>query len=415
MRHLSGLFVCLLLITSCGRERLSDDQVQATETSGRSVTIDLPVNAEWVATGIKMASGLRIHVEVDDPRIAKGSPEVHPRATVPTYGLHGLVVRVGDQGIAVPTDGDYWLQGSTISEGEQVYIGRNLVPPDPYSEQSTASDSVTDETVLLPVNYEPVAYKVLLTTRASDAVALLNPIDQFYTFVQAGGKPQTYEWDQLDNAFQYSLDISDFRDFRRVMYNVNINTQSLNTATPDDGVNSALSQIQGPELTEGVYYWRVRAQINSGQLLSPDLVWTERSLIYRIGVEERRTVPPVEILTPASPSGSLFLTTGQFLAIEFSALPDASGLIWRHRNFHKPCGNSVNPDVDIPVEESVWQAFPAEYIGNDISRVPQLYGFLRTGSLAEGQWLIRIETKDGADKLGTRMGANNYRLTVGCQ
>lgn len=405
-RIVVGVCAVALVFTACGRERdtTTDD---LSVTGGLGQTLAIPAATEWVATGISMEPGLRAEVQVSQDQMPLGDIKVDNLATIPTFGLHGVIGKIGIEGLPFVIGERYEVQGSSLTQGEQLYVGRNLAPTDPFADQLTAPADDTATTELIQPAYTAHEYIVQVRTYASNSPALLTPVDGFY---DATPNP-VFDWDDQNNAAQYSLDISRFKDFRSILFNVNIASTSLNSALLGLDPTDPLGGTTSPNLTEGVYYWRVRGQINTGRTLSPNLEWTDRSVAHRLGVELEQAVPAPTVLTP---SGPVALDDGQFLTMEFLAQPDASGLVWRYGMHTAACGTTINPDTESPVRQSVWFAFQSDYRGNDIGQVPPLYGFFRTASLTQGEWLVRIETRDGKDRNALRTGIADYRFSVGC-
>ena len=396
-----------VLLAACGRER--DDTTDTDNSGSLGMTVKIPADTEWVATGIDMQPGVRVEISVSQDQLPLGDIKVDDLATIPTFGLHGVIGKIGQYGLPFVVGERYEVQGSSLTQGEELYVGRNLAPTDPFAEQLTdAAADDTSTTEIIEPAYTPSEYSVLLRSFASNSPALLTPVDGFY---DSTPNP-VFDWDDQNNAAQYSLDISRFRDFRSILFNVNIASTSLNTSLLGIDPTDPLGDTQSPNLTEGVYYWRVRGQINTGRTLSPNLEWTDRSVAYRLGVELEQSVPAPQVLTP---SGAVALADGQFLTMEFLAQPDASGLVWRYSMHTAACGTTINPDSEEPVRRSVWLAFQSDFRGNDIGQVPPLYGFFRTASLTQGEWLVRLETRDGKDRDALRTGVTDYRFSVGCE
>jgi len=320
-----------------------------------------------------------------------------------------LIGRVGEKGFPFPIPGIYELATSSLNRGMLLYVGRNLPPPSGITVPNLDPVTTGSARKWIPP-YTPERYRVRIFGRETNAPALLTPIDNFYTN-QAN---PIFGWDQLNNASQYLLEISDFSDFRRIIFTVNVNTTSVNTSLlgvsfpfPTTG-----STPSGPSLTEGLYYWRVMAQINVGRLLSPELIWTEHSVPFRIGVETGQTLPspiPLNVTTEVS------VKEDQVIAIEFLQKPDASGLFWRYLTYHGSCGEAItSTNPSLLVEYSPWMVFQQEFQRNRIVEPPLSYGYLATPILSRGEWLVRIETRDGEDITLSRMGVLEIRIHAGC-
>ena len=402
-----GIASCLAIL-SCGRDRELEEEPIVGSPIGQAVTVEIPVSAQWVPTGIEMGLGVRAEITVPADQRPLGDVKVSNRASLPTYGLHGVIGRIGESGVPFVIGTRYVVQGSSLTAGEQLFLGRNLAPEDPFADLVTAAEEGTDTTEIIRPSYEPSDYVANVQTYATNSPTLLTPIDGFYS----NSPNPVFDWDDQNNSAQYSLDISRYRDFRNILFNTTVGTTSLNSAILGIDPTNPVNTGNTPNLTEGLYYWRVRGQINTGRTLQPNLEWTERSVVYRLGVELEQSLPAPVVITP---SGSVDLSSGQFLTLEFLAQPDASGLVWRYALYSDSCQATINPDESIAAKRSVWQAFQSEYESNDVSQVPSLYGVLRTGSLSEGAWLVRVETRDGKDRDESRVGGVNYRFTVGCQ
>lgn len=403
-----ALFPFLFLLINCGRENLSPANSATLSTPVKeSVVITVPPDQRWVPTGIVLTRGFRIRIEGRDTLGSPplGSPYADFEAPISTYGPDGLIGRVGETGIPFPAAPGYELDASSLNEGRMLYVGRNI-PPQGITTPTTPP-GVTYEVITLP--YDPLPYTVRITVKPSNSPALLAPIDRFF---DSNPNP-VFEWDQLNNAAQYLLEISDFPDFRRIIFNLNVNTTSANTGLLGISFPNPNTVAQGPNLQEGVYYWRVKAQVNQGRLFSPDLIWSDYSVPFQLGVETESPLPPPLLLNPST--SSLRIAADQVLPVEFLARPDASGIYWRFQAYYGTCGETITADDPGRLRYiTPWQVFQKQFQRNRINEPPLLYAFFLTPFLTQGNWVIRIATRDGIDDRETRLGVLDLRIRAGC-
>lgn len=420
-RHLLSLLL-ILFLAACGRQEGTggnqdgDPFGQAGDYADPLVLfetdIDVPIEAVWVNTGLRLRGNQRIAIAGQTASGFKpvGHPVPNKRAPVPIFGDDGLIGRIGEDGFPFPIPDIYEVQGSSLSEGEYLFVGRNVAPPQPFVGGTQEADAAATDTAsgaIVNIPYTPESYIVRLTVRQTDAPAVLTPIDGFY----GNNSNPIFDWDEIDNASQYNLDMSDFPDFRRVIFSINVATTSINTATFQIDPTNPGAPVN-PNLAEGLYYWRVRAQVNDGRLLNPNLTWTDRSVIFRIGVETADPLPPPELLTP---SGLVAVDTNTVIPFEVLAIPDASGLEWRYRFFSAGCGDVIDPsDNQVANLASPWMVFQQTYTSNRIDLPERLYASFSSPILSQGSWLLRVDTRDGADQAGVRLGALDYEFHVSC-
>lgn len=399
----------LLILSGCGREEVQPQAGGATAPLAPVEKVQLLLKPEerWVPTGIVIARGFRYRITGQDALGAAplGSPYADFNAPISTYGPDGLIGKVGEKGIPFPIPSFYELDGSSLSEGKMLFVGRNI-PPQGLTIPATPP-GVTYEIITAP--YTPLTYTVEVGVFPSNSPALLAPIDRFF---DRNPNP-VFEWDQLNNAAQYLLEISDFSDFRRIIFNLNVNTTSANTGLIGISFPNPNTVAQGPNLSEGVYYWRVKAQINRGRLFSPDLVWSDYSVPFILGVETESPLPPPILLNPTV--AELRVAANTVLPVEFLARPDASGIFWRFLAYGGTCGEAVTADDPGRLRFlTPWQVFEKQFQRNRINEPPLLYGFFLTPLLTQGQWLIRIATRDGVDDREARLGVLDLKISAGC-
>ncbi len=416
-----GLMAAALVLGGCAREEGSGTETTTGQgPTPETLTLDertvrVPVDTIWMNSGIVLRMGERIELtaRTDTGNPTAGSPIADDSAPLPTYGSDGLIGRIGENGFPFAINGEFDLQGSSLTAGEPLFLGRNTAPPQPFLSEITtdAPGAATAQTLAaeeIVIDYDPEPYEVDVRIRISDAPALLTPID---TFFESDGNP-IFDWDEIDNASQYNLDISSFPDFRSVIFSINVGTTSINTATLTVDPTNPTAPVT-PNLSEGLYYWRVRAQVNAGRILNPNLTWTERSIPFRLGVETEAQLPAPRLLTP---DGPVVVNIGSVVPFEVLATPDASGLQWRYRFFDGSCGEVIDPSGSaIARLGSPWMVFQQTFQSNRIEEPQKMYGAFVSPVLEEGEWLLRVETRDGLDNSGDRIGVLDYEFTAGCQ
>src|SRR5690606_6086520 len=131
---------------------------------------------------------------------AGGSPLPDDRAPLPLYGADGLIARIGDTGfpLAVPTERR--LQGSTVDQDSELFLGRNTAPPKPVLGTTSPTDDAAATGAQVVLTHDPEDYAVRVRVWSTDAPALLTPIDGFYD----DNPNPVFDWDELDNASQYN-------------------------------------------------------------------------------------------------------------------------------------------------------------------------------------------------------------------
>ncbi len=399
----------LLLAAACGREE-EDPALEAAGAAGVQ-TVVLPSDIQWLNTGIVMRPGTRVHIQPAPSQLdeALGVDEANMRADIPASGSFGLLARVGEHGLPVAVGEGVALQASSHTWGEGVFIGRNGRPSD-FSAANGAAEDVTHvaETVLNDLT-------VILEVEKTTSPAPLAPVMGFFT----SNPSPTFDWDDSEDAFKYVFELSMYPDFRDQLLNLEPTASSVSLAALQSDDNSGTPTIPGQSnpsasLGEGVYYWRVRAQVNTCRTIAPCFTWTDHSVVHAFGRETRAALPQPRVLTPAA--GDRF-NSGEPVLLELTQVPDASGLFWRYQLYHGACGTVINPANAQPKTVSPWYVFRREFRNNFIGDAPQRYAARPLRDLSNGSYVVRLETVDGADGAAldtARAGRRDVAFTVGC-
>lgn len=416
MKRVLSLFVLGALALTAGCSRDVEDAAGPADAYPQTISAKLTADVAWANTGVKLRPHQRIRITPAAASLedALGRDEADFSAPVPTAGAFGLLARFGEKGLPVPVGEGVELQAGSTEWGEYLFVGRNGAPSDFAQPQTT--EATEDVTAVANTVLDAIDLEIELT--ATDGPALLAPVPGFFT---ANASP-TFDWDDVEDAFKYVFELSRFPDFRDQVLSVELSTgSSLSLANLSaEQNNSGQPTIPGQNnpaatLSEGVYFWRVRAQQNIGRTIAPEFVWTDHSPVGTFGIETRATVTAPRILSPV---GASRFATGAPVLLEFTATPDASGLFWRYRGYTGACGTTLDTATSQEVVVSPWFVFRKEYVSNFIGEVPRRYAAATLDALDTGEHLYEIEVIDGADGRilsAARTGRANVAFSVGCQ
>jgi len=115
------------------------------------------------------------------------------------------------------------------------------------------------------------------------------------------------------------------------------------------------------------------------------------------------------------PQGAINISTGSSLFVEFIESPDPSGVVWRYWLKQADCGGTPQIDTTQDKPRAGWSVFSGTYEVYDPNTPPQLYSAFDTGSLSKGNWLLRIEVRDGSDSDGTNSSFTDLDINAGCE
>jgi hypothetical protein len=367
-----------------------------TGTPGQAYPLTLSRDTAWLNTGLQFVPGNIFHITAGEE--ATGEIQTLEDDPIPMFGHGGLIGRIGLKGRPFPIGMDYRVAGNSLNIDEELFLGwndRDFTPPaDPEAAR------------------KDLEVKVLV--EATNGAPLLAPADGIWA---ANAQPN-FNWDEINDAAQYKLEVSQFPDFRMLEISntstvTTFNLVSVGVSTPTiGGTNTSDNQVTLPE---GVHYWRVRAQLNTGRTLAPSYGWTDWSLTFHYGVELGLIAPTAPIIL--KPEAGDILLEGETAIFEFTSPPDPSGLVWRYRQVKTACGESPSINSDDPEsgEPSSWQVFPGTMEVADPTQSPQYYAYFTSPVLDRGEWLFRVETRDGADAAASRVASTDLQASVGCE
>jgi hypothetical protein len=358
------------------------------ETAGLAYTLTLSRDVAWLDTDLKFVQANIFDITAGEK--AQGELETVENDPIPMSGHGSLIGRVGQQGRPFPIGMGYQVAGNSLNTGEFLYLGWN-----DWDFSSTEREDL----------------EVQVEVKSTNASPLLAPADGIWS---TNTQPN-FNWDEINDAAQYKLEASQFPDFRILELSNTTTVTSFNLL--DVGVST--SDITGTQqnqttLTEGIHYWRVRAQLNTGRTLAPSYGWTDWSLTFKYGVElSSSPTSPVVIL----PKVGVNLSEGEPAVFEFTSEPDPSGVVWRYRQVKDACGESPSINSNDPAsgDPIPWQVFSGILDLPDPTEPPQPYAYFTSPALTRGEWLFRIEVRDGADSQAERVNYTDYQASVGCE
>jgi hypothetical protein len=407
MKYLSTLLVLGVLFSQPGCRRDAEELGDTSSSFPESGTFTLSAEVSWANTGIELAPGQRIKIT---PKSASreeslGFVEADFSAPVPTAGSLGLIAKFGEKGLPVAVGEGIELQAPSDRWGEYLFLGRNGKLTD-YA----TSDTAESARVLQPI-------EVVLEVSKTSAPAPMAPVNGFFT---ANASP-TFDWDDVENALKYVFELSRFPDFRDQVIALELSTgSSVSLANFRTDPNSGQPTIPGQEdpaatLTEGIYFWRVRSQVNLGRTIAPVLDWTDHSPVSWFGIETRRELPEPRVLSPVNDAR---FQAGQTVLLEITQTPDASGLFWRYKGYAGDCGTTLDTLSGQELGTSPWFVFRNEYQSNFLGEIPQRYEVAELKGLESRKYLYEIEVVDGADGSAismARAGRSQVSFSIGCQ
>ena len=416
-RFFPTLALSASILAFAGCSRAAEEPVAVVDAYPKTVHVTLQPNVAWANTGVKLAAHQRIHIVPDDASRdeAVGHAEADLLAPVPAAGSLGLIAKFGEDGLPVAVGNGIELQANSLEWGKALFVGRNGKLSDfalPQTTDTSGYASEVSKTVL-----KPIAMSIELTK--TDAPAAQAPVDGFFT----SNVSPTFDWDDVENAFKYVFELSRYPDFRDQILSLELSTGSsvnlANFSSQNNNNNGGVSipgqSTPSATLSEGVYYWRVRAQQNTGRTIAPVFKWTDHSPVNWFGIETRVPLQPARVLSPATGSR---IAQGTNILLELTAPNDASGLFWRYRGFTGACGTNLDPANSQQIVASPWFVFRDDYQTNFIGETPQRYAATELDNLDAGEYLYEIDLIDGADGRAfssTRMGVSTLAFSVGCQ
>lgn len=381
-------FAALLLLCSSPK---SDDKVKI-----HTYIIELRTDRKWQKTGIILKRKTRVVIEA--PEGAEGSPEVDEYDPVPYFGHRGLILKMGPEGRPFPIGNlrSYEIIPSIIDEGKELFIGWNDRRME--REEIEASKPIT------------VVITVDENLTCNNMPAQMAPVNGIWD----DNRNPTFVWDSIDNAVRYIYQISEFEDFRIIVRQGEIST-AAGAGTPSPVVGAETEEIQ-VTLEEGIYFWRIRAQLNLGRPLNPIFCWTDWSPAWRYGVELGTPPPPPEFIAP-SEDELVQIEIGDCVTIEFIAEDDPSWIFWRLRHTVASCDEEARIDPNDPEagNPTPWHVFQEKLEGGDPTKRPKLLAFFKYCDIEKGNHLFRVEVRDGMEELTIRTNYTDLKFSVECE
>lgn len=396
----------LLFFFSCKKEEnpQSSEMVCDDRAPTYTKSVILDPKLQWVPTGIVLKRRVEVLILVDDKDAEKsvGSSEISPFDPVPIFGHRSLIGKVGIHGSPFYIGRKYGFVAGIQDENKELFLGWNDAK---FSEVLTKTQEELEKEKIR-VNllvFEPPAENVVRR------VSLSAPANNFWTNQQ---NPQ-FTWDSVDNSIRYLFEISDFEDFRNIVQTVEIASAGGQVGSPVSVVGGTSQQPQ-VTLQEGIYFWRVRAQINIGRSLNPIPVWTCWSYTFRLGVELGTPPQPPEFLSPTTEQ---IFKAGDKITFEFSEEDEPSFVFWRVRHVNTSCDETPRIDPNDPKSgnPTPWHIFKKKKFGGLPTEKQKLLASWESEPVIGGNHLFRIEVKDGADKMELRIRFTDFNVSVDCQ
>lgn len=414
-RKIGFLFLFVSLFLGCGE----DNKTNPTSTGEIDCQEEIPsfekvvtltADRLWFDTGIILKRGDDVIIEVEDERTF-GKNEIDPLNPVIYAGTEAIIYRIGEDRKTPPQPVGN-LARFTVGkdhENKKLFVGWNSYKP--------LIKEITDEQGNKRIEKpEPITVVIKVfpskSNIATRRVALYAPAQNIWTDET---NPRFY-WEPLDNAVRYIFQISDFPDFRRIIQNVEIQA-SGGQANPVSVIGGGGGQEVQFNLQEGIYWWRVRAQVNLGRPLNPVLTWTCWSYINRLGVELGTPAAPPDFLSPTTLD---VFKPGDNVTFEFVVDDDPSFVFWRMRHTFSECDQqpSINPNDPNAGNPTPWHIFRQTLGEGNIVQRPKLIASYTYENIETGNHLFRVEVIDGnslTQGLNVNIRSTDFRLSVGCE
>ena len=358
----------------------------------------------WTNTGITLKKGYDIIIEVDDEKTF-GEEEVDFSNPVPFAGKKAIIFKIGEDGNPQPVGQKAYITAGAEDENKNLFLGWNTREPLIKQVKNEKGEEVKEKP-------QPITATVKIFIPETDKivrrVALYAPRNNFWTNET---NPRFY-WDPQDNAIRYIFQISDYPDFRRVVETVEISA-SGGQVNPVSTIGGGAGQVQF-NLQEGIYWWRVIAQINLGRSLNPVPVWTCWAHPFRLGVELGTPPQPAEIISPKKED---VFKVGSTINFEFTVPDDPSFVFWRIRHVVSECDQqpSINPNDPNSGNPTPWHVFQKRLGEGSLKELQKLIASYKYENLERGNHLFRIEVKDSSDTTGVSIRTTDYRTSVECE
>jgi hypothetical protein len=367
--------------------------------------VEIQPDKLWTDTGIILKKGYDVLIEIDDERTF-GKDEVNFSNPVIFAGQDAVIFKIGESGVPQPVGEVARFTAASEHENQKIFLGWNSIEPLVRKKQNESGEEIIEKPS--PIT---AVIKVFIpeTSKTIRRTALLAPVNNFWTDET---NPRFY-WDAVDNAIRYIFQISDYPDFRRIIETVEISA-SGGQANPVSVVGGGTQQNVQFNLREGIYWWRVRTQVNLGRSLNPVPVWSCWSEPFRLGVELGTPPQPPTFLSPTTLD---VFKPGDTINFEFTTQDDPSFVFWRMRHVVSECDQqpSINPNDPNSGNPTPWHIFRVKLGEGNIKEIPNLIGYYKYENLERGNHLFRVEVKDANDQTGVGIRSSDFRVSVGCE
>ncbi len=391
---------------SDGNVDASPTEIDCSENSPAVVKkIEIPPDRTWVNSGITLKKGYEIVIEVEDERTF-GKEEVSFSNPVVFAGKNAIIFKIGEKGVPQPVGRKFSFVAGSEHENKDVLLGWNSIEPVIAKRVTETGDVIIEK----PESITAVIKVFLpLSDKLPRRPVLYAPVDNFWTDET---NPRFY-WDPIDNAIRYIFQISDYPDFRRVVQNIEISA-SGGQANPVSVIGGGASQEVQFNLREGIYWWRVIAQVNVGRALNPIPVWTCWSHPFRLGVELGTPPQPPNFVSPTTAD---VFKPGDSVTFEFVVNDDPSFVFWRWRHVYSDCDQqpSINPNDPNSGNPTPWHIGRVKLGEGNIKDLPKIIGSFTYRNIETGNHLFRVEVRDGQDIQEIAIRSRDFRLSVGCE
>lgn len=410
MRLLIPLTLLLILLSYCSESNTSDQQNSGEIDCQEEIPtiekqITLTSDKTWFDTEITLKRGDDVIIETDDER-TYGKTEIDPTNPVIFAGSEAIIYKIGGDGVPQLVGNQVKISAGKDSENKNLFVGWNTSKPLVKKVKDEQGNEKIEKPEPITVTIKVFSSKSSLSIRR---VPLYAPVNNFWTDET---NPRFY-WEPFDNAVRYIFQISDFPDFRRIIQNVEIQA-SGGQANPVSVIGGGTSQDVQFNLQEGIYWWRVRAQVNLGRPLNPVLTWTCWSYTNRLGVELGTPPAPPNFLSPTTLD---VFKAGDTVKFEFTVEDDPSFVFWRMRHVFSECDQqpSINPNDPNSGNPTPWNIFRQKLGEGNIIQTPQLIGSYTYKNIETGNHLFRVEVRDGNSQSDINIRSSDFRISVGCE
>jgi hypothetical protein len=386
---ISTTILMILVAFSCGKDKAPAREIL------QKFNLAIPANVTWLNTGIKMEPGKLITIKASDE--AKGLKFIVKNDPMPVIGHRALIGRIGTDKDALPfhIGTGYALNTHSMNSNEYLFLGRNDTDLDQSDE-----------------NGGPIAeIEAAIEVEVMKKTPLISPVDGLWST----NTSPPFVWENVEGAWQYVIDISQFSDFRILESRQTVSSSGSAGGSTLVSAGGTPASTSNTTLTEGLHYWRVRAQINIGRTLSPIYIWNDWSLTFKYGVALGNP-PPSPVLINPDPSGPTSYAPNQTIRFDITSGPGPSHVLWRIRSTSGACGEDVTINRNDAKSGSPtrWMVFDGTIPSQNPSSPPQLYASHLTEALKEGNYLYYFEIRNGPDTAEQLVTFVQYNMTVGC-